>query len=61
MNNFRFMARKWQRDTLERNIISTLKGTYPGLEEYISSHRYPVLPKIVLYSSAASSESFLRK
>lgn len=31
MNNFRFMARKWHRDTLERNIISNLKGTYPGL------------------------------
>jgi hypothetical protein len=61
MNNFRYMARKWHRDTLERNIIYNLKSAYPGLEQHISSHRYPVLPKIVLYSSAASSESFLRK
>lgn len=35
-------------------------GKYPGLEQSISAHRFPVLPKIVLYSSLASSESFLR-
>jgi hypothetical protein len=61
MNNFRYMARKWQRDTLERSVIASLRSTYPQLEQHISSYRYPTLPKIVLYSSAASSESFLRK
>ncbi len=55
------MARKWQRDTLERSVIASLRSTYPQLEQHISSYRYPTLPKIVLYSSAASSESFLRK
>jgi hypothetical protein len=55
MNNFRYMARKWHRDTLERNALTAIRRVLPDAENYISSHRYPVLPKIVLYSSAASS------
>lgn len=61
MNNFKYVARKWHRDTLECNALAAVRAVYPNVEQCISSHRYPVLPKIVLYSSAASSESFLRK
>jgi hypothetical protein len=60
MNNFVNVARKVNRNSLERTVVSRLAGKYPGLEQSISAHRFPVLPKIVLYSSLASSESFLR-
>jgi len=61
MNNFRNFSLKYNRNCLERGIISRVKKFYPNVEQYISAHRFPVLPKIVVYSSSASSETFLQK
>lgn len=61
MNNFRYISRKWHRDTLERNAVAVAKAAFPNVEQYIASSRYPTLPKIVVYSSSVSGESFLRK
>ena len=60
MNNFINFSRKMQRNTLERRIISELNKKLPNLEQNIASHRYPTLPKIVVYS-AVNSNTFLDK
>lgn len=61
MNNLKNMLDKAARNGLETNILKQVKSTFPNVEQYISAHRYPVLPKIVLYSSSANSEAYLRK
>ena len=61
MNNFINFSKKMQRNTLERSIISAANKQIPNIEQYIGAHRYPVLPKIVVYSAAANANSFLEK
>lgn len=61
MNNFVNFARKFKRGGLERRAVWAADNALPHVEQYISSHRYPVLPKIVVYSSLASSDAFLQK
>jgi hypothetical protein len=61
MNNFINFSRKAARDTLERRIVSASNKSIPNIEQYLSSYRYPVLPKIVVYSSSSTSDSLLAK
>ena len=61
MNNLQWMARKVSRDMLERNVISSIRKYSPQIEQYTSLYRYPILPKIVVYSAAADSKSLLKK
>ena len=61
MNNFINFARKFERGRLEQTIISQANKHNPNLEQYISAHRYPILPKIVVYSAASQSDSFINK
>jgi len=61
MNNFRNFSRKYDRSVLERTVLSKLRSAYPNLEHSIAAHRFPTLPKIILYSSAANSEESLKK
>ena len=61
MNNFINFAKKQQRNGLERGILAEIRKTYPHAEQYLSGHRYPTLPKIVVYSASSSSDSFLQR
>jgi hypothetical protein len=61
MNNFRYALNKVKRNTLERNVLAALRSSNPNFEQYVSAHRYPTVPKIVLYSSLAGSDAFLQK
>ena len=61
MNNFRYTLNKVKRNSLERSALSVLRASNPNFEQYVSAHRYPTVPKIVLYSSLAGSDSFLQK
>lgn len=61
MNNFINFGKWFQRGQLERKVISRLNKNYPNVEQNIAAHRYPTLPKIVVYSASTSSDSFLKK
>lgn len=61
MNNAINVLRKLKRNNLERDVIRQVKKEIPNVEQYISTHRYPVLPKIVVYSAASQANSFLEK
>ena len=61
MNNYINFARKMARNRLERATISDINKVVPNVEQYIGSSRYPVMPKIVVYSAAANAGSFLEK
>ena len=61
MNNFINFSKWFNRGQLERRVISKLNKHYPNLEQNIGMHRYPTLPKIVVYSASTSSDSFLKK
>jgi hypothetical protein len=61
MNNFINVARKLQRNSLERGIISSAGHRLPNIEQYISAHRFPTLPKIVVYSSVGHLDTLLSK
>lgn len=61
MNNLTWMGRKVARDLLERRAVGSVRAVLPHVEQFIAVNRYPLLPKIVLYSAAASSESLLRQ
>ena len=59
MNNFVNFARKFKRGGLERRAVWAADNALPNIEQYISVNRYPILPKIVVYSAATNSDSFL--
>ena len=61
MNNAINVLRKIKRDNLERGVVSAINKHIPNVEQYIASHRYPALPKIVVYSAASQANSFLEK
>lgn len=61
MNNGINMLRKAKRNGLERRVLSAVNKQIPNVEQYIASHRYPALPKIVVYSAASQANSFLEK
>jgi len=61
MNNAINMLRKAKRNALERSVISAVNSQLPNVEQYIASHRYPTLPKIVVYSAASQANSFLER
>ena len=61
MNNAINMLRKAKRNALERSVISAVNSQLPNVEQYIASHRYPTLPKIVVYSAASQATSFLER
>ena len=61
MNNGINMFRKMMRDNLERRVLNEVNKQIPNVEQYIASHRYPTLPKIVVYSAASQANSFLEK
>ncbi len=59
MNNFINFSKKLKRSGLERMVVSASNRAIPNIEQYISVNRYPILPKIVVYSAATNSDSFL--
>lgn len=61
MNNFINFSRKAARDTLERRVVSASSKNIPNIEQYVSRYRYPLIPKIVVYSASSSSDSLLSK
>ena len=61
MNNFINFSRKMQRARLERTVMAQSKELIPNVEQYLASHRFPTMPKIVVYSASSHSDSFLNK
>ena len=61
MNNSLNVLKYLKRAGLERRVIAACNRSNPNVEQYIASNRYPVIPKIVIYSASASSDSFLNK
>jgi hypothetical protein len=60
MKNYRAMSRKVARECLERDSISIVNKQFPNVEQYISKYRFPTLPKIVVYSTYASTDKYLQ-
>lgn len=61
MNNYLQAVKYLKRAGLERTVVSAANKAIPNIEQYIAAHRYPTLPKIVIYSASASSDSFLNR
>ena len=61
MNKFTSLAQKAHRSGLERSVIADARRHIPHIEQFISLHRFPVMPKIVVYSAAVNVDSFLNK
>jgi hypothetical protein len=53
------LIRKTLRQGMERRIAGRYNKTAPNFDQYVSRHRFPLLPKIVVYSNIQSPQTYL--
>jgi hypothetical protein len=46
---------KLVRDTLETSIMSKYKNERPNVDQYINRLRFPIVPRIVIYTNVSGA------